>query len=540
MNDQYKEPEALEFSPHDQEAVPERIRVKELADRTPDLIESSNRSDKFLAPLKDDPIEGTLLNGRYRLLSLIGEGATSAVYKAEDTKLNQTVAIKVLHRHLAFDVTIMRRFEQEAKTARLLRHPNIVDIRAYEKAENGLPYLVMDLVQGTSLQDAIKAASWLPAERTVAIFIQVCAALAAAHEKGIVHRDLKPSNIMLTDGPDGGLLVKVLDFGVAKILPATGDTVLRLTQTGEMLGSILYMSPEQCLDKELDGRSDCYSLGCVIYETLTGKPPLSARTAFETMNKHMTEMPERLDRVRPDLKWSEGLQYIVFKAMAKDPNLRYKKILDLQDDLQNLLADKAIALDQRKPRKTVGREEDHKAFSPAKKQDARRHINPILKLPLMLAAVGFFCLVLVLLFALPGFDFAMLTVGAFLFFPFILTAIRARFDNRRPKWLPPDRQTPSHPVVSLNGASSSLPISIAAMELGSSEQPVRYWLWIQPDAHQRIGKLKIEPVYDKHPFWLGMIRQEREAFPVQGELYLDSEQKPMAVVIHGALALVVK
>jgi serine/threonine-protein kinase len=337
MNEQYREPETVKITPGPEEASSERIEVKEPgADKTIDIVESSNRSTKLPAPLKDDAIEGTLLNGRYRLLSLIGRGATSAVYKAEDTKLNQTVAVKMLHRHLAFDQTIMRRFEQEAKTARLLRHPNIVEIRAYEKAENGIPYLVMDLAQGTSLQDAIEAAGWLPAERTIAIFLQVCAALAAAHEKGIVHRDLKPGNIMLTEGPDGSLMVKVLDFGVAKILPATGDTLLKLTQTGEMLGSILYMSPEQCLDKELDGRSDCYSLGCVMYQTLTGKPPLLARTAFETMNKHMTEMPERLDRARPDIKWSSPLQYVVFKAMAKDPSQRYQKIALLQDDLQKL------------------------------------------------------------------------------------------------------------------------------------------------------------------------------------------------------------
>jgi serine/threonine protein kinase len=331
MNEQHKEVETS-LSKVEQP----QIVVGEAPEGNLAVVESSSKTTRLPVRLKQDPFVGTLLNDRYQVLSLIGKGATSAVYKAEDTKLNQPVAIKVLRSHLAEDPAIMRRFEQEAKTARLLQHPNIVDVRAYEKTDDGIPFLVMDLIEGTSLQDEITVAGWLPAERTVAIFIQVCAALAAAHEKGIVHRDLKPGNIMLTDGPDGGLLVKVLDFGVAKILPATGDTVLKLTQTGEMLGSILYMSPEQCLDKELDGRSDCYSLGCVMYETLTGKPPLSARTAFETMNKHMSDMPERLDRVRPDLKWSEGLQYIVFKSMAKEPGLRYQRITQLQDNLQML------------------------------------------------------------------------------------------------------------------------------------------------------------------------------------------------------------
>lgn len=337
MSEQYKEAETLKITPPAEEVSSERMVVEETDNDKPILVEGNAKVANLPSPLNRDPFVGTVLNNRYRVLSLIGKGATSAVYRAEDTKFNQNVAVKILRNHLAEDRTIVQRFEQEAKTARLLRHPNIANVRGCEKTGSGIPYLVMDLVEGTSLQDAIKAAGWLSVERTVEIFVQVCAALAAAHEKGIVHRDLKPSNIMLTDTPDGSLLVKVLDFGVAKIMPATGDTVLKLTQTGEMLGSILYMSPEQCLDKDLDGRSDCYSLGCVMYETLTGKPPLSARTAFETMNKHMSEMPERLDRVRTDVVWPHELQAVLFKAMAKDPKQRYQTIIQLQDDLQTVL-----------------------------------------------------------------------------------------------------------------------------------------------------------------------------------------------------------
>jgi serine/threonine-protein kinase len=355
MSEQYREPEAKKTAPFKDEAPVESIVVDKATESKPALVERSDGPMRRPSPRNRDPFVGTTLNDRYHVLSLIGEGATSAVYKAEDTKLNEAVAIKILHSHLAADATIMRRFEQEAKTSRLLRHPNIVDVRSYEKSDDGIPYLVMDLAEGTSLQDVLKASGWLPADQTIAIFIQVCAALSAAHENGVVHRDLKPSNIMLTDAPDGNLLVKVLDFGVAKILPATGDTVLKLTQTGEMLGSILYMSPEQCLDEDLDGRSDCYSLGCVMYETLTGKPPLLARTAFETMNKHMSDMPERLDRVRPDLKWSPGLQHIIFKAMAKDPNRRYQKIVQLQDELEKLATGTQMTIKQLKGNKPAGR-----------------------------------------------------------------------------------------------------------------------------------------------------------------------------------------
>jgi serine/threonine protein kinase len=168
------------------------------------------------------------------------------------------------------------------------------------------------------------------------VFKQICAALIAAHEKGVVHRDIKPGNIMLDKSKDGEFLVKVLDFGSAQVLPMIGDTVLKLTQTGEMLGSLLYMSPEQCLDQDVDERSDCYSLGCLMYETLTGKPPLAARTAFETMNKQISEMPLPFSMVRPDLALPFPLQEIVFKSMAKSPENRYPSILDLLDDLDRL------------------------------------------------------------------------------------------------------------------------------------------------------------------------------------------------------------
>jgi serine/threonine-protein kinase len=133
---------------------------------------------------------------------------------------------------------------------------------------------------------------------------------------------------------DGKDFATVLDFGIAKVLPVQGETFQRLTQSGEMMGSLLYMSPEQCLDQDLDCRSDVYSLGCALYETVTGKAPLIGRTAFETINKQLTEVPEKLHKVRPDLAIPEALETIIAKAMAKDPAQRYQTILKLQDDLE--------------------------------------------------------------------------------------------------------------------------------------------------------------------------------------------------------------
>jgi tRNA A-37 threonylcarbamoyl transferase component Bud32 len=290
------------------------------------------------ATMADDPLPGTLLGGRYQIFSLIGKGATSSVYKAMDTSLEHSVAVKVLHSHLTSDEVIVRRFKQEVRTASLIAHPNVVAIHDCSESPGGQPYFVMDYVDGVSLQQLMQQLGWLPVDRAIAIFSQVCAALAAAHEKGIVHRDLKPSNIMVTKTDAGQDLVKVLDFGVAKILPMQGETFQRLTQTGEMLGSLLYMSPEQCLDQDVDGRSDIYSLGCVLYEAVTGKPPLCGRTAFETMNKHMSDTPERLDKVRPELHFPPALERVIFKAMAKQPQNRHQNSSEFLDDLQKLPA----------------------------------------------------------------------------------------------------------------------------------------------------------------------------------------------------------
>jgi serine/threonine protein kinase len=567
MNEQYKEPEALEFSPHDEEAAPDRTKVKEPSDRTPDLVESNNRSARLSVPLKDDPNDGTLLNGRYRLLSMIGNGATSAVYKAEDTKLNKTVAIKMLHSHLAYDVTIMRRFEQEAKTASLLSHPNIVDIQSYEKAENGIPYLVMDLVQGTSLQDAIKAAGWLPAERTIAIFLQVCAALAAAHEKGIVHRDLKPSNIMLTEGPDGKLLVKVLDFGVAKILGATGDTVLKLTQTGEMLGSILYMSPEQCLDKELDGRSDCYSVGCVMYETLTGKPPLAARTAFETMNKHMTEMPERLDRVRPDLQWADGLQNIIFKAMAKDPNQRYQTITALQDDLRRAVL--VSRFDRREEVQAIGHSPMGRSEISASGRDLVANETTVEPIPNVFDRLEKFLrkrfpdifegiiLTMLAIFALSIFvSVARIATGSFwwdllLWLPMLVGGylfLRSMYLNSedesiRSKYLNPNGESLSKPR-NFVAAAERIRVQISHIYTGRNNERDYFDLYIPPTSKQEFKVLRVEPMDDnKITMWRNLSDASEvgsDKFPVNADVYVDARGQAIVVKVRGALARVVE
>jgi len=284
-----------------------------------------------------DPNLGTVVDGRYQLLENVGSGGSSTVYRARDSKSNRILALKLLHNHFVTDELIVDRFKREAETSNLLRHPNVVEVESWAISASGQVYMTEEFVEGISLQDAIAESGWLSVELALGIAAQVASGLVAAHEMGVVHCDLKPGNIMLTRSPEGMLMVKVLDFGIAKIMPLSGDTVLRLTQSGTMQGSLLYMSPEQCLDEDLDGRSDVYSLACVIYEALTGKSPVCARTAFETMNRHLTAMPAPLATVRADLRWPDKLEATLSRAYAKKPKDRYQSMAEFQSALKKVI-----------------------------------------------------------------------------------------------------------------------------------------------------------------------------------------------------------
>jgi serine/threonine protein kinase len=283
---------------------------------------------------KVDPYVGMLFDNSYQIISLLGQGATTSVYKSRDVKQDRLVAVKILHFQFGSNEGTVQRFKQEIQTIRRLNHVNIVSYFDSGITESGEHYLVTELADGSSLKQLIKAAT-LDCKRTLRLFSQICAALIAAHQNGVVHRDLKPANIILTRDAQGADLIKLLDFGVAKLL-IQGETFQTRTQTGEMLGTLLYMSPEQCLDQDLDGRSDIYSLGCVLYECLTGTPPFSARTAFETMNLHLTGMPNKLGQVRPDLTFPKHLDSVLQKALAIDQKHRYQSVAAFAEDLEKI------------------------------------------------------------------------------------------------------------------------------------------------------------------------------------------------------------
>src|SRR5579885_1737414 len=247
----------------------------------------------------NDPLIGKVFAERYEIESVLGLGGMSIVYKAKHRLMNRTVAIKMLHGKLKEDVTSLERFKLEAQAASSLSHQNIITVYDFGVTDDGEPFFVMDCLEGESLEDLIERKPNLPLERALPIFKQICAGLDAAHKKGIVHRDLKPANVVLIREQDGSELVKIVDFGIAKILPGAGIEQQQLTKTGEIFGSPIYMSPEQCLGKELDTRSDLYAFGCLMYDVLAGGPPFRGESILETMNMHVNEAPRPIKELMP-------------------------------------------------------------------------------------------------------------------------------------------------------------------------------------------------------------------------------------------------
>lgn len=285
----------------------------------------------------DDALVGTVFAERYVILCRLGEGGMGVVYKARHQLLDRMVAIKMLHPHLIANSISLKRFQQEARTASLLTHPNITAVHDFGVTPDGKPYLILDYLEGIALADVFHKEKHLEWKRAVKIFIQVCDGLAHAHNKGVIHRDLKPTNIMLVENDGEPDMVKLLDFGIAKLLPQSGQPIQHLTQTGEVFGSPLYMSPEQVLGYQTDTRSDIYSLGCVIYEALTGRPPFIGSSMFETMQRHMTEAPEPLIMRRADLVIPAKLQETVMKTLSKLAADRQQTMTELKENLQDVL-----------------------------------------------------------------------------------------------------------------------------------------------------------------------------------------------------------
>ena len=275
-----------------------------------------------------------IIGGKYKVIERLGQGGMGAVYRVEQVFIAKQYALKVLDSEQHSEIAV-RRFQQEAKAAASLCHPNLVQVHDFGLLDDGQPFLVMDCVEGITLSERLKENGPLSTDQAVDLFMQVCSGLQFAHSKSVVHRDIKPSNIMLVSGEsltEPGS-VKILDFGIAKVLAGTDIETLGLTRTGEVIGSPLYMSPEQCQGLRVDQRSDIYSLGCVMYESLTGAPPHMGANALTTMMLHQSTKQLALKSASLGKDFPIELENLVEKMLNKSPEDRYQSISSVTSDL---------------------------------------------------------------------------------------------------------------------------------------------------------------------------------------------------------------
>jgi tRNA A-37 threonylcarbamoyl transferase component Bud32 len=288
-----------------------------------------------------DPLVGAVLADRYQIVRRIGEGGMGAVYEAKHTVIGKRVAVKVLLEKFLAKSDFVARLLQEARLASSIGHEHIVDVTDFGTTSDGRSFVVMEFLDGESLAELAMREAPLPIERSLGIARQVASALGAAHAKGIFHRDVKPENVYLVRRGDADF-VKVVDFGISKAVKPGGDDGgegYRLTHTGLLLGTPLYMSPEQARGEEdLDHRVDIWALGVLLYECLTGEVPFRANNYLGIISQVLTHEPAPPSKLRPELGIADAVETVVMRAMDKDRSRRYQTMAELEHDLERLLA----------------------------------------------------------------------------------------------------------------------------------------------------------------------------------------------------------
>jgi serine/threonine protein kinase len=262
---------------------------------------------------KADSLIGQVIQGRYRIMNLLGEGGMGGVYLAEQLSIERLVAVKVLHEQYARDEEFLARFRREAQQAAALNHHRVVTIYEFGQTEDGRLFIAMEYVSGQTLDKLVRRGP-LPVKRAVALGIQLAEALQAVHRAGVIHRDVKPENIMVRGNDE----IKLMDFGIARARDVQTQT--RLTRTGLIIGTPEYIAPEQIEGGEVNERTDIYAWGIVLYEMLSGKPPFTAPTAAAMLVKHLQEVPEPLRKIRRGV--AEEIERVVMEALEKDPRRR--------------------------------------------------------------------------------------------------------------------------------------------------------------------------------------------------------------------------
>ncbi len=264
---------------------------------------------------------GDVIAGRYKLLQTLGDGAMGQVFVAENLAIGQKVALKVLKPELLANPEFRARFQNEAQAVAAIEHANVA--RFFDLVVGDPTFIVMEYVRGETLADRMKLGP-LPVDRALEIAERLCWGLDAAHAAGVVHRDLKPANVILSPDAEHGEMPKLIDFGLAKLAAAAGDS--QLTRTGQIIGTPAYMSPEQIKSDKIDGRADVYSLGCVLFEMLTGRTPfgVGAEDDVQVLYRQMHEAPPPLAKYLPEVP--APLDALMHKALQKDPAQRFPSV----------------------------------------------------------------------------------------------------------------------------------------------------------------------------------------------------------------------
>lgn len=277
-------------------------------------------------PAADNPL--STLSETYEFIGETGRGGMAVIYKAKNRKTGRLVAIKKMLASSLTETAFLR-FQQEAKAITSLRHPNIIMVHEFGVAEDGEPFMVMDFIEGSNLGELIKEKGSLTIDESMHRFIQLCDALQHAHAAGVLHRDLKPGNVMLSSADGSFADARLVDFGIAKLMAKEGEEAEKLTMTGQLFGSPPYMSPEQCRGFSLDARTDIYSMGCVMFEALTGRVPIRGQSVLETIMMQVSEPAPSMKEVCPDKDFPPILETIIAKALAKDADDRYQTMREL-------------------------------------------------------------------------------------------------------------------------------------------------------------------------------------------------------------------
>jgi serine/threonine-protein kinase len=307
-------------------------------------------------PESKDPLIGTTVASRYLVQGKLGEGGMGSVYLAMHTILEKQVALKVLHGEFARKPDLVERFMQEAKAASRIRHENVIDISDFGTTPEGVVFFAMELLKGHELHADIararKAGELLPWLRTKKIFLQICAALSAAHAKGVVHRDLKPENVYLVEFLGDPDFVKLLDFGIAKLteLSSSDEGARKLTKTGMLFGTPEYMSPEQARGESVDHRVDVYAMGCILFQLVTGRVPFEADNFMGVLSLHITEPPPIIaPEVFDHIGAPRGLGAVIDRALVKDRGARWQTIDDFAAAVREVCGDSPVSVSRVRP-----------------------------------------------------------------------------------------------------------------------------------------------------------------------------------------------